>query len=188
MRSVVFAVPGGLGPATGGAIYDRRVVAGLRKAGWKVAVLDWPDSFPLPDAGARRIAAESLAAITGGSLAVIDGLALGTLPDLARQHAVRLRLIGLVHHPLALEAGLEPATAARLAAEEREALRWVRAVVATSRTTAATLTRDYAVPPERVAVVPPGLQPIASVPAAARDSSAIHCKPPPTVAGFVSLS
>jgi glycosyltransferase involved in cell wall biosynthesis len=166
---VTFAVPGGLGRATGGAIYDRRIVDGLRRSGWRVEVLDWPESFPFPDEEARRTVAESLARVDEGSLVVIDGLALGTLPALGREHAARLRLIGLVHHPLALETGLEPATAARLAVDEREALRWVQVVIVTSRTTAAALTRDYAVPRGCIVVAPPGLDLPASIPI--RDNS-----------------
>jgi glycosyltransferase involved in cell wall biosynthesis len=157
VRAVTFAVPGSLGLATGGAIYDRKVIEGLRRRGWEVEVLEWPASFPLPDAKARQLAAASLASLPDHALTVIDGLALGALPDLAREHAERLRLVALVHHPLALETGLDAETAARFAAEERNALRWVRTAIVTSETTAATLARDYAVPPERIFVAPPGV-------------------------------
>jgi glycosyltransferase involved in cell wall biosynthesis len=158
LRSLTFAVPGGLALATGGAIYDRKVIDGLRSAGWQVEVLHWPDSFPFPDNESRHVAAESLAGLPDGTPVVIDGLALGTLPALACEHAARLRLVALVHHPLAMETGLPAEVAARFAADEREALRSVRAVIVTSETTAATLARDYAVPRERIAVAPPGLE------------------------------
>jgi glycosyltransferase involved in cell wall biosynthesis len=69
-----------------------------------------------------------------------------------------LRLAARVHHPLALETGLPAATAARLAAEEREALRWVEAIIVTSRATATTLTADYGVTPDRVTVAVPGIE------------------------------
>jgi glycosyltransferase involved in cell wall biosynthesis len=158
VRRVAFAVPGGLGLATGGSIYDGRMVEGLRAAGWRVDVLEWPGSFPFPDPPARQMVAESLARLPDGALVVIDGLALGTLPDLVREHAARLRLVALVHHPLALETGLDAHVAARFAAEECEALRWVRGAIVTSETTAATLARDYAVPRARIAVAPPGIE------------------------------
>jgi glycosyltransferase involved in cell wall biosynthesis len=158
MRSVTFAVPGGLGLATGGSVYDRHVIAALRARGWHIDMLDWPDSFPFPAVDERRTVAASLAGLPDGTLTVIDGLAFGTLPELARLHAERLRLVALVHHPLSLETGLPAKTAARFAADEREALRWAKAVIVTSDATAATLAHDYAVPRELIAVARPGVE------------------------------
>jgi glycosyltransferase involved in cell wall biosynthesis len=96
--------------------------------------------------------------LPGGALVMIDGLALGTLPDLARTQSERLRLVALVHHPLALETGLPAEAAVRLAAEEREALRWVRAAIVTSHATAATLQAQYGVPADRITVALPGIE------------------------------
>ncbi|MDB5725754.1 MAG: glycosyl transferase [Novosphingobium sp.] len=157
MRELTFAVPGGLDLPTGGATYDRKTIAALRTAGWRVDVLNWPRSFPSPSDADRQFVAASLAALPDGTLVVIDGLALGTLPGLAQAQYERLRLVALVHHPLAVETGLPLATAARFAAEEREALRWVRAVIVTSRATAATLTADFGVPTDRITVATPGI-------------------------------
>ena len=58
------------------------------------------------------------------------------------REAQRLRLIALVHHPLALESGVEPRLRERLFASEREALRSARRIVVTSRATATALS-DY---------------------------------------------
>jgi len=157
MARLTFAVPGGLDLPTGGAIYDRRVVEGLRVSGWQVEVLNWPGSFPFPDEAALQAVAGDLATLPDGTLVVIDGLALGTLPDLAHRHAVRLRLVALVHHPLALETGLSAGTAARFAAEEAEALKAARRVIVTSATTGAILERDFGVSPGQISVVSPGL-------------------------------
>lgn len=158
MRELIVTVPGGLDLPTGGATYDRMAVAALRKAGWRVEVLTWPASFPFPDPADRQSVAASLAALPDGALVAIDGLALGTLPALARLHSERLRLVALVHHPLALETGLPAETAARFAAEEREALRWVRAIIVTSEATAATLKTDFGVPADCITVAVPGIE------------------------------
>jgi glycosyltransferase involved in cell wall biosynthesis len=157
LRELTFAVPGGLDLATGGATYDRKTIAALRTAGWRVDVLGWPGSFPFPTDADRQRVATSLAALPDGALVVIDGLALGTLPDMARAQSERLRLVALVHHPLALETGLPSATTERFAAEERETLRWVRAVIVTSRATAAILTAEFGVSAERITVAVPGI-------------------------------
>lgn len=158
MRDLIFAVPGGLDLPTGGATYDRKTVAALRAAGWRVAVLTWPGSFPFPSAADRQLVANDLAALPDDALVMIDGLALGTLPGLVQAQSARLRLVALVHHPLALETGLPAETAARFMAEEREALRWVQAVIVTSETTAMTLRTDFGVPVDRITVALPGIE------------------------------
>jgi glycosyltransferase involved in cell wall biosynthesis len=62
-----------------------------------------------------------------------------------------------VHHPLALETGLSPMMAATFAAEEKDALTSVRAVIVTSETTAAILQGAFDVSPELITVAPPGV-------------------------------
>jgi glycosyltransferase involved in cell wall biosynthesis len=115
-------------------------------------------SFPAPTAAALAQADQVLAALEDGALVLIDGLALGAMPAVAQRHAQRLRLVGLVHHPLALETGLTAARARALEHAEREALQAVRHVVVTSPETAAAL-RGYAVPQERIHVIEPGTDP-----------------------------
>ncbi len=157
MPRLVFAVPGGVDLKTGGATYDRRLAEALREDGWWVDVLDWPGSFPFPNEDDRLEVAASLAALPDGALVLIDGLALGVLPGLARQHAGRLRLAALVHHPLALETGLSPMMAATFAAEERDALACVQAVVVTSDTTAMIVEQAFGAPAEIITVARPGV-------------------------------
>jgi glycosyltransferase involved in cell wall biosynthesis len=152
-----FAIPGPLEQRTGGTLYDRRLIEALREDGWRVEVLAWPGSFPFPNEDERLEVAASLADVPDDALVLIDGLALGTLPGLARRHSDRLRLAALVHHPLALETGLSPMMAATFAAEERDALAAVRAVIVTSHTTAAILEGAFQVPADRITVAPPGV-------------------------------
>lgn len=151
-------VPGDLDTRTGGYGYDRRIIGGLRDRGWTVSVSRLDDSFPVPTPAARAQAAAALAAVPADATVLIDGLALGALPDEVAREAARLRIVGLVHHPLAAETGLDPALAAALEVSERRALAAVRAVVVTSRATATRLA-DYGVSADRIAVVEPGTDP-----------------------------
>ena len=155
MSSLVLLVPGSVETLTGGYGYDRRMVAGLRERGWSVTVRELDRSFPYATPAAKDDAAEALAEIPDGSLVLVDGLALGALPDEAAHEAARLRLVALVHHPLAAETGLEPHVARQLRASERDALAAVGLVVVTSRATAAAMA-SYGVGVGRVAVVEPG--------------------------------
>lgn len=157
MPRLYFAIPGPLEQRTGGTLYDRKVIEALREDGWWVEVLEWPGSFPFPNEDDRLQVAASLAAVPDNALVLIDGLALGTLPGLARQQKDRLRLAALVHHPLALETGLSPMMAATFAAEEKDALASARAVIVTSETTAAILQGAFDVPLQSITVAPPGV-------------------------------
>jgi glycosyltransferase involved in cell wall biosynthesis len=152
-RSLAFAAPGALTTPTGGFIYDRRIVAGLRALDWRIDVLDLGDGFPFPSAAARSQACARLAALPPDQPVVIDGLALGVLPEAAAQLSA---LIALVHHPLALESGLSTSDATALQACEAEALAGARRVIVTSPSTARLVVSDYGVPAERVKIVRPG--------------------------------
>ena len=153
-------VPGPLDQRTGGYLYDRRIVEGLRALGREVRVHEVPGRFPEPDATAREGLVEALEACPDGAVVVVDGLAGGALPDVLRSAADRLRLVALVHHPLADESGLDADTAARFRALETATLDAVEGVVVTSRHTARRL-EDFGVAPGRVRVVEPGTEPAA---------------------------
>lgn len=157
MSSLYLLVPGRVDTLTGGYAYDRQMVAGLRSHGWSVVVRELDDSFPQPTVAARSDAAKALAAIPDASTVLIDGLALGVMADEVWREARRLRLVGLVHHPLADETGIEPHIARRLEESERRSLAAAQLVIVTSRATAAGLDR-YGVAAGRIAVVEPGTE------------------------------
>jgi len=115
-------------------------------------------TFPRPSEAALARTDATLAAIPDDTRVLIDGLALGAMPVEVARHVSRLRLLGLVHHPLALETGIDRETAARLHASERRALAAVRHVIVTSARTVSALA-DLDVPADRITVVEPGTDP-----------------------------
>jgi hypothetical protein len=134
--ALALVLPGDPLTPTGGYEYDRRIVAGLRARGWAVTVHVLDGTFPAPTPTARAAARAAFARLPDGATVLVDGLALGALPEVAAAEARRLRLVALVHHPLAEETGLEPDRAAALRRSEAVALAAVRWVVTTSSTTA----------------------------------------------------
>jgi len=156
VNRTAFAVPGDLATATGGYGYDRRIIAELQVLGWQIDVVSVGDGFPQPSDEQRAVALALLEALPQGIPVVVDGLALGALPEAAERIARRAPLVALVHHPLALEAGLSPADSRKLFESECKALAAARSVIVTSRATGKRLNADYDVPPERITVAPPG--------------------------------
>ncbi len=148
-------VPGSLESRTGGYAYDRRIAAELRRRGWTIEVRGLDASFPRPTAAALADAARVLADIPDGHTVLVDGLALGVMPSEVEREASRLRLVALVHMPLAAEIGIDSDVAARLEASERRALGAAALVVVTGRWTMSALER-YDVGRHRIALVEPG--------------------------------
>ena len=154
-RALTLIVPGSIDARTGGYAYDRRIIAELRRRGWTVEIRELPDSFPRPTADALADAARALAAIPDGGIVLVDGLAFGAMPAEVEREATRLRLVAIVHMPLAADVGIDPDLAARLEASERRALGAASVVVVTGRWTVAALER-YDVGRHRIALVEPG--------------------------------
>ena len=160
VSAFTFAVPGDLATPTGGYFYDRRMIAELERLGWRVEIVDLGDGFPWPSTARKAAAQARLAAVADGRILVIDGLAFGVLPEAAARLSARLRLVALVHHPLASESGLTPAQAGILRADERAALAAATRVIVTSPVTARQLAAEYGVPADRITVARPGSDPV----------------------------
>ncbi|MFC8516973.1 glycosyltransferase family 4 protein [Streptomyces sp. NPDC057257] len=167
LRSVHFVLPGGVDdPAapSGGNAYDRRVSLDLPGFGWQVHKHAVDGGWPRPDAAARAELARTLRELPDGTVVMMDGLVACGVPEIVVPETERLNLAVLVHLPLGDETGLEPAVAAELDARERDVLRAVPAVIATSDWAVRRLVSHHGLAPERVHVAAPGadIAPLAS--------------------------
>ncbi len=156
---LVFAIPGEIEIRSGGYGYDRRMIAELRKLRWQVDHLRLADGFPAPSRADLETTAKQFADLPDESLVLVDGLAFGAMPEIAQREARRLKLVALVHHPLALETGLSERTAQELRTSETAALASTRGIVVTSPATARTLISDFGVGPDAICVAIPGTEP-----------------------------
>ena len=154
-------VPGPLDQLTGGYVYDARMVSGLREFGWRVHVHNLSGRFPEPDASARRAMNATLESLPDGSRVLIDGLAMGGLPAPIEAHGGRLRILALVHHPLAEETGLSEEERRSFMDRECRALKPCAGVIVSSDFSARGLDA-YGVPASRVRAVLPGTEPAPS--------------------------
>ncbi|WP_395678527.1 glycosyltransferase family 4 protein [Inquilinus sp.] len=156
--SIAFLLPGDPESRTGGYIYDKRIVEGLRGLGRPVTLHRLGDGFPVPSRAEIVEATAVLRGLPDNALVVVDGLAFSVLPGPMAAEAVRLRLAALIHHPLAFEQGLSPAQRQTLETSERQALAAARRVIVTSPGTARDL-QGYGVEAGRIGVVLPGTDP-----------------------------
>lgn len=156
-RPICFAYPGDLNTATGGYAYARRIMQSLVKQDWSVYSLALGDGFPTPTVAMCDQALNLLAQIPEEHLLVIDGLALGVLPQVA-QHLHRLNrpFTALVHHPLAREAGISEDRARALHQSEHDALKFASGIIVTSGETARTVAHDFDILLDRIVVAYPG--------------------------------
>jgi glycosyltransferase involved in cell wall biosynthesis len=134
---------------SGGNVYDRRVLDGLRDGG---AV---EESRVPPGAGAALDAA--LGRAPDDAVVLVDGLVASRSPAVVEAHAQRVRLVVLAHM-VAATLGSHGAEAAR---GERRALAAATEVIATSDWTRTELVRRGLAESTRVAVAVPGSDPAA---------------------------
>jgi glycosyltransferase involved in cell wall biosynthesis len=162
-NAAVFVVPGNIDSRTGGYIYDRRIVDGLRAKGWSVDVQSLSDTFPKPTTAAIAQAEAVFESLTDGAVVVVDSLALGAIPEILERHRSRLRIVALMHLPLAADIGIDEKTAGKFAMAERRALGTASLVIVTGRATLPMIA-GYDVPPSRVVIVEPGTEPASLAP------------------------
>jgi glycosyltransferase involved in cell wall biosynthesis len=149
-------LPGPPETPTGGFVYDRHMVRTLRRAGRLASVLVIPGTWPDPAPATIAAAAGRVAGLPDGAALLVDGLAFSPLLEVFEDHRDRLRLIALVHHPLADEVGPDDADYGRFFDREGRALALAHGVVVTSATTACRLA-DFDVPENKIRVVKPGV-------------------------------
>ena len=132
---LTFVVPDSLATRTGGYAYDRKIIENLCESGWTVEPVELGGGFPNPDQKTLANAQKSFSAIPDGALVIVDGLAFGVLPEIAAREHLRLKLVALVHHPLADETGLGDEQRAELRRSEMHTLGFAHHVVVTSNFT-----------------------------------------------------
>ncbi|WP_038012984.1 glycosyltransferase family 4 protein [Thalassobaculum salexigens] len=152
-------IPGDPATPTGGFVYDRHAVAGLREAGLLAGTIRVDGPFPEGDAATLKAAETGLATVPDGHRVIVDGLAYTALAPVLARHDGRLRIIALVHHPLGDETGLSPQDRERWLRAEVDALTHARHILVTSRTTHGRLA-ELGIDSGRVTAVVPGVDPV----------------------------
>ena len=174
MPLIYFVIPGDLNSRTGGYIYDKRIIEGLRSLDQIVEVVTLNGNFPFPSAIEKESAEQIFANLPDEAVCVVDGLAFGVLPDVVERHRDRLVFIALIHHPLAMETGLAESDEQRFFDDEKRTLGMARGVITTSSRTASAL-QSYGVTEERLCVCTPGVDAASRTIGSQNDSANLLC-------------
>ncbi|ABD53226.1 glycosyltransferase family 4 protein [Jannaschia sp. CCS1] len=163
MRQAAFAIPGDINIITGGYIYEKRLLEELRALGHDVSHLQLGASFPDPTDADMADGIAQLQALDPARALILDGLVYGAIATegLAR---VTAPIVAMIHHPLALETGLDPAQRDHLFKTERDNLALAQQVLVPSPHTAQILRDDYGVPGHKIIVARPGSRPVGVTP------------------------
>ncbi|PTX54507.1 hypothetical protein C8N43_3322 [Litoreibacter ponti] len=155
MTQAVFAIPGDKDRRTGGFIYEARILRELNALGCVTEHLELPDSFPDPTPGDMATTLRALCAVPSDQKIILDGLVFGAI-DPEGLSRVSAPVIAMIHHPLGLETGLDPARAAFLLKNEAAALRYADHVIVPSPETARVLCQQLGADRDRITVAQPG--------------------------------
>lgn len=136
---------------SGGNVYDRRLVRELADLGWVVHEHPVAGAWPQPAPADRAALGRVLAGLPRGAVVVVDGLIASAAPAQVVPEAERLRLVVLLHMPLA-----EALPGAAVARAERAVLAAAGAVVTTSGWARDWVVAHHGLAPARVHVAPPG--------------------------------
>ena len=155
MPHVSLFVPRPFDAISGGYIYDRRIVGGLRESGHMVNVVELAGTFPIVDGAARDAVCAAWETLPDSIRPIIDGLALPAFSGMEDALAAH-KAVGLIHHPTALETGFSEADRAILLTAEKRVLPALARVIVTSEATAEQLAGDFNVDRDRIRIVVPG--------------------------------
>ena len=155
-RPAAFAIPGDITSLTGGYIYERRLLMGLRDQGRDVWHVELPAAFPDPSPDEMAEALARLQALPADRVLILDGLVFGAI-DTAGLARVRAPMLAMIHHPLAFETGLDPARRDHLFRTERDNLRLARHVLVPSPHTRDVLVQYYGASADQISIARPGV-------------------------------
>jgi glycosyltransferase involved in cell wall biosynthesis len=157
VTEVHVVVPDGIDDPTrpsGGNAYDRQVCRELSAIGWSVHEHPVPGAWPFREVAPLAALAVAVERIPDDAVVLLDGLIASTAPDVLVPQARRIRLVVLVHMPLG-HRPVDDDTRPR----EHAVLSAAVAVVVTSAWSKRRLLELYSLPPDRVHVAVPGVEP-----------------------------
>jgi len=152
---VFFLLSGDINSLTGGHLYNRHMVEGLRQKGHGVKVLRLDESTMLTHAIEIKCSSY-FNTLPPGSCVLIDSLVLGNIPGVLKKYSEKLTFIGLIHLPLTYNP-LPGKNRKHIANREVKAMMMTRHLIVTGRFTLRML-MDAGISHEKISLIEPGVE------------------------------
>ena len=152
---VFFLLSGDINSLTGGHLYNRHMVEGLKQKGHRVKVLRLDESTILTHAIELK-SSSYFNTLPPGSCVLIDSLVLGNIPGALKKYSEKLTFIGLIHLPLTYNP-LPGKNRKHIATREVKAMMFTRHLVVTGRFTLRML-MEAGISHEKISLIEPGVE------------------------------
>jgi glycosyltransferase involved in cell wall biosynthesis len=156
MKNLHFIIPGDINTLTGGYVYDKMILEGLRRKGYNVSLHELTSDFPFPAPESISQCNQVFNTIPAGNPILIDSLIFGSIPDILKDQRIKNPLVAIIHLPLAKNPNYSPSIQAQLARQEKIAFQYADKVVAVSDFTKQLLA-EYNIDLSIIKVINPGV-------------------------------
>ena len=154
--NVHFLIPGDIETLTGGYVYNKIIIEGLRKLDYKVSIYQLPVDFPFPSDKTLEECNQILTKIPFREPILIDSLAFGPLNKIIAENFGRNPIIPIIHLPLSYNPKYSEETKKHLKEQERNAFEYSPSIIAVSEFTKQLIV-EYGINPEKIRVITPGV-------------------------------
>jgi glycosyltransferase involved in cell wall biosynthesis len=117
---------------TGGFIYNKRIVEGLKLKGHEIKLHPLPGDFPYPSVDHRNYCMYITQLIPIGEPIIIDSIVFGIIPEILKELSIKNPIIGLIHLLYTVNPNYSIHERESLAISEKESCNYTSAMVATS--------------------------------------------------------
>ena len=156
MKHLHFLIPGDINTLTGGYVYDKTIIGGLRKIGYRVTVHQLAPDFPFPASESLIQCSKLIGSIPEGQPILIDSLIFSPIGEILSDLNGKNPVIAIIHLPLSRNPNFSRIVQEKLAGLEKKALNYAQKIVAVSEFTKQLLT-GYGTEPSDIQVICPGV-------------------------------
>lgn len=151
-----FLIPGDINTLTGGYVYNKYIIEGLKTLGYVVNLHQLAGDFPFPSKQSMVECYSIFSDIPAREPIFIDSLAFGPMHKIIGKYFGKNPVIAIMHLPLPKNPNFSPAQKDKLYLQEKNSLGFATCIVAVSEFTKQ-LILDYGIDSNKIVVINPGV-------------------------------